>query len=211
MKKQQNRAGLRTLESYTINGSKVRLCDKSLADAPNDYAWKTDPELARLDAAPLLNISFIEYQLSYVSELCHPPLAKYQFAILTRDGEHIGNCAYYDISERAGEAELGLMIGNRNYWDKGYGIDAVTTLVSHIFSKTNLKRIYLKTLESNQRAQKCFKRCGFTPYGHRGSGRYSFVLMELQRTKWQKSKDKTDKTMVNLRGNNRPIAYPEKY
>ncbi len=175
-----------------INGSKIRLCDKSLANAPNDYAWKTDPELTRLDAAPLLTVSFTEYQLSYASELRHPPPAKCQFAIKTLDGKHIGNCACYDISESKGEAELGLMIGNRNYWDKGYGTDAVTTLVSHIFGKTTLKRIYLKTLESNQRAQKCFNKCGFTPYGRRGSDGYSFVLMELHRTKWQQSKERNN-------------------
>ena len=175
-----------------INGSKVRLCDKSLANAPNDYAWQTDPELARLDAAPLLNISFTEYLPRYASELRYPPPAKYQFAIETLDGKHIGNCIYYDISKSKGEAEVGLMIGNRNYWDKGYGTDATTTLVSHIFDKTTLKRIYLKTLESNQRAQKCFNKCGFTPYGHRVSGEYSFVLMELRRTKWQQSKDKNN-------------------
>ncbi len=175
-----------------INGSKIRLCDKNLTNALNDYAWKTDPELARLDAAPLLNISFIEYQLSYANELRYPPPTKCQFAILTLDGKHIGNCAYYDISKSKGEAELGLMIGNRDYWDKGYGTDAVTALVSHIFDKTDLKRIYLKTLESNQRAQKCFNKCGFTPYGHRVSGGYSFVLMELYRTKWQQSKDKNN-------------------
>ncbi len=168
-----------------INGNKVRLCDKSLANAANDYAWKTDPELARLDAAPLLNISFTEYLPGYVSELRYPPPAKHQFAVLTLDGKHIGNCIYYDINKGKGEAELGLMIGNRDYWGKGFGTDTVTTLVSHIFNKTNLKRIYLKTLESNQRAQKCFNKCGFTPYGHRSSGGPSFLLMELHRTKWQ--------------------------
>ena len=175
-----------------INGSKVRLCDKNLVNASNDYAWKTDPELAKLDATPLLNISFIEYLSSYASELRHPSLVKYQFAILTLDGKHIGNCIYYDVSKSKGEAELGLMIGNRNYWGKGYGTDTVTTLVSYIFGKTNLKRIYLKTLKSNQRAQKCFNKCGFTPYGRWTSGGYSFMLMELHRTKWQQNKDKSD-------------------
>ncbi len=173
-----------------ITGSKVKLCYKSLADAPNDYAWKTDKELAWLDASPTPTVSFAEYQLSYAQELHHPPPAKCQFAILTLDDKHIGNCAYYDIDRRNGEAEIGIIIGNRNYWSKGYGTDAVTLLVNHIFDKTDLKRIYLKTLESNQRAQKCFNKCGFTPYGRRGSGGYSFVLMELYRTKWQQSKDK---------------------
>ena len=41
-----------------IISSKVILRDKNLADAQDDYAWQTDPELAELDAAPLLAITF---------------------------------------------------------------------------------------------------------------------------------------------------------
>ncbi len=175
-----------------ITGAKVRLCDKNLANTPNDYAWKIDPELAQLDAAPPPTTSFPEYLKNYASELHHPPLAKCQFAILTPDGKHIGNCAYYDINERAGEAELGITIGNRNYWGKGYGSDTVITMVSHIFHKTNLKRIYLKTLESNQRAQKCFHKCGFSPYKRQVKAGSNFILMDLYRTKWQQNKDKSN-------------------
>jgi len=179
-----------------IIGSKVRLCDKRLADAPNDYTWKTDPELARLAAAPLLTTTFPRYLANYASELLHSPPASYQFALETLDGEHIGNCAYYDINETKGEAKLGIVIGNRDYWNKGYGTDAVATMVSHIFRKTNLKRIYLKTLDLNKRAQKCFKKCGFTPYGRRVSGGHSFVLMELHRQQWQEQQTKKFKTTL---------------
>ncbi|MEE9583650.1 MAG: N-acetyltransferase, partial [Dehalococcoidales bacterium] len=70
-----------------INSSKVRLCRKRLADAPNDYAWKTDPELTRLDAAPLLTVSFTEYLPSYAGELSSRQPAKHQFAIKTLDGK----------------------------------------------------------------------------------------------------------------------------
>jgi RimJ/RimL family protein N-acetyltransferase len=167
-----------------IAGSKVRLREKRLADAPDDYAWQTDPELAELDAAPLLTISFQQYLSEYARELRYPSLTRQRFAVETHDGKHIGNCSYYDINETKGEAELGIMIGDRNYWDNGYGTSTVTTLVNYIFRNTKLNRIYLKTLVSNIRAQKCFAKCGFTPYGHLKRDGYNFVLMELHRKQW---------------------------
>ena len=169
----------------TIIGNKVILRDKRLADARNDYTWQTDPELARLDAAPMLNTTFSQYLSDYASDLRFTLPTRHRFAIETLAGKHIGNCGYYDIDEAKGEAELGIMIGARDCWDKGYGADAVTTLVNDIFRKTNLKRIYLKTLDSNSRAQKCFQKCRFTPHGHLVRDGFSFVLMEIHRKQWE--------------------------
>ena len=112
----------------------------------NNYTWQTDPELVKLDAAPLLTITFPQYIAFYLSELRHPSQKRQAFAIETLEGEHIGNCSYYDINEKKGEAQLGIMIGNREYWNKGYGTETVTTLLSHIFNNTDFKRVYLKTL-----------------------------------------------------------------
>ena len=174
-----------------ITGSKVILRDKILADALDDYAWQADSELARLDAAPPLNMTFPRYLEDYVRKLHYSPSTGHPFAIETLDGKHIGNCVYFDIDERKSEAELGIIIGNHDYWDKGYGADTVTTLVNHIFRQTNLKRIYLKTLESNGRAQKCFQKCGFTPYEHLVRDGFSFVSMELHRKQWQEQQTET--------------------
>jgi RimJ/RimL family protein N-acetyltransferase len=168
-----------------ITGKKTRLRDKKLSDARNDYSWQTDPELARLDAAPLFAASFAQYLLDYTSELCYPTPNRHQFAVETSDGKHIGNCTYYDIDDTKGEAELGIVIGDRDCWDKGYGTDAVITLVNHIFRQTNIKRIRLKTLDWNQRAQKCFQNCGFVPCGHLQRDGHSFMLMELHRKQWE--------------------------
>jgi RimJ/RimL family protein N-acetyltransferase len=168
-----------------ITGTKIKIRNKRAADARNDYAWSHDPELAQLDAAPPLAAGFPQYLLDLASELRYPSPSSQRFAIETLDGKHIGNCSYYNINKTKGEAELGIMIGNRDYWDKGYGIDAVTTLVSYIFHHQKLKRIYLKTLASNARAQKCFKKCGFIPYGRLNRDGHSFVLMELHRNQWE--------------------------
>ena len=177
-----------------IIGGKVILRAKRLADARDDYAWQTDPELTQLDAAPLLAMTFSQYLSNYVGELRYPSSTRRRFAIETLDGKHIGNCGYYDISETKGEAELGIMIGNRDCWDKGYGVDAVNTLLNYIFRRTNLKRIYLKTLDSNTRAQRCFQKCGFISYGHLARDESSFVLMEIHRKQWEECQWKRNDT-----------------
>ena len=168
-----------------IIGRKVKLRQKKLSDARSDYKWQTDTELLRLDAMPALTASFPQYLQGYTSELRRPAPTRHIFAVETVGGEHIGNCVYYNVDEAKGEVELGIMIGNRDYWGDGYGVDAVTVLVNHIFRRTKIRRVYLKTLDWNQRAQKCFLKCSFTPCGHMVKGRYSFVLMELYRLQWE--------------------------
>lgn len=169
-----------------ISGEKVKLRGKRLADAADDYAWLNDAELAKLDAAPLPTTTFPQYLASYVSDLSYPPTIRHQFAIETREGKHIGNCTYYGIDNDKKEAELGIMIGDRDYWDQGYGSEAVAVLLEYVFEKTKLNRLYLKTLVTNKRAQKCFAKCGFIPYGNFKKDGYSFILMELHREDWEK-------------------------
>ncbi|MFC2069587.1 GNAT family N-acetyltransferase [Chloroflexota bacterium] len=160
--------------------------DKTTTDAWDDYAWETDPELARMDAAPVVSIPYSQYLSDYTEELLHPYMNNRRFAIDTPDGKHIGNCSYYNIDKFRGETELGIMIGDRDYWDKGYGVEVISSLVDHIFRWTNLDRIHLKTLDWNTRAQTCFNKCGFTPYGQLDRDGFTFVLMELQREQWER-------------------------
>ena len=164
-----------------IAGTRISLRDKKLSDARHDYDWQTDPELARLDATTPLAMSYTRYLLDYALELRAPSSQRRRLAIDTLGGQHIGNCSYYDIDLRRGEAQLGIMIGERGYWDKGYGTDAVTALLSYIFGETKLERIYLKTLNWNTRAQKCFQKCGFRKYGQMVNDGFNFLLMEVTR------------------------------
>jgi len=174
-------------------GTKVRLREKKLTDARNDYRWQTNLELVRLDAMPLLTISFPRYLLDYTAVLRNPTLKRHTFAIETLDGRHIGNCVYYNIDQEKGEAEIGIMIGERDCWDMGYGTDAVATLVDYIFHETGLQRICLKTLDWNRRAQRCFFKCGFTPCGELVKNGHHFMLMEQNQESWEKGR-------IRLRG-----------
>jgi RimJ/RimL family protein N-acetyltransferase len=182
--------GLKAHKEKYIPGKKTRLRSKKLSDARNDYKWQTDPELARLDAAPVLKVAFPVYLLDYIDAVHRPGKSRYPLAIETLDAKHIGNCTCYDIDERNLETQIGIMIGDREYWDKGYGTDVIITLTDHIFHHTPVKRLYLKTLDWNTRAQQCFRNCGFTEYLKDFRNGHHFLFMEINREQWQKSAEK---------------------
>ena len=168
-----------------FKGDKVVIRPKRLEDAPDDYAWRTDEELARLDATCPINMSFDEFLQFSREELGHSGPHSKRLAIDTLDGRHIGNCMYYDIDSRRGQTELGIMIGDRDYWDKGYGNDSVNLLLAHIFTTMPLNRVYLHTLNWNLRARRSFAKSGFQESKSvRRSGMY-FVLMEISRPDWE--------------------------
>lgn len=169
-----------------LRGSKVILRPKRLEDAATDYAWRCDPELARLDAAPVLRSSYYEFLLGYKEELAYRNVRSIRFAVDdAATGKHIGNAMIYEIDYERGEAELGIMIGDKAYWERGYGTEAVQVLLQYIFTQTALRRIYLETLDWNLRAQHSFAKCGFAPCGSLRREGQHFVLMELHRHQWE--------------------------
>jgi len=168
-----------------IKGKLVALRNKLAEDAELDYSWRVDPELAALDATTPLRMTYASFLRIAEDEIRYPVPWSKRFAIETLEGTMIGNCMYYDIDYARGQAEMGILIGDREYWNLGYGSDAVETLVTHIFTDTTLNRIYLHTLSWNIRAQKSFKKCGFVELGPVTKAGYDFIMMELVKESWQ--------------------------
>ena len=167
-----------------LEGARIVLRDKKFEDAENDYRWRSDPELARLDAAIPLTMSFERYLKLFEDQMKYPTPGSHHYSIETLDGLFIGNCMYYDMDTVNREAELGIVIGDRDYWSDGYGYDAVTTLLDHMFNARNLKRVYLHTLEWNGRAQKSFSKSGFNPVKPVRRMAHDFLLMDVLREDW---------------------------
>jgi hypothetical protein len=94
---------------------------------------------------------------------------------------------YYDLDSINKEAELGIVIGDREYWSNSYGYDAVTTLLSHMFTDLQLNRVYLHTLDWNERAQRCFSKSGFNPVRTVRRMSQDFILMEVLREDWMET------------------------
>lgn len=164
------------MQANRLQGQKVVLREKQLEDAERDYRWATDHELTRLDAAEPYPMPYSTYLMSYPNGIFDSE--KKQFAIESLDGIHIGNCTCYNIDRIHKEAEMGILVGDRDYWGKGYGADAVIILMKYIFEYLGMTRIFLHTLEWNIRAQECFKRCGFVPCGHIVRRGQEFIEME---------------------------------
>ena len=167
-----------------LKGGRVVLRDTRPGDAENDYRWRSDPELARLDAAIPLTMSFERYLKLFEDQMKYPTPGSHHYSIETLDGLFIGNCMYYDLDTGNREAELGIVIGDRDYWSDGYGYDSVTTLLDHMFNARDLKRVYLHTLEWNTRAQRSFSKSGFNPVKPVRRMAHDFILMDVLRDDW---------------------------
>jgi RimJ/RimL family protein N-acetyltransferase len=167
-----------TIEREVARGDLVVLREKRLGDAPDDYRWRTDGELARFDAARPFAATYHDYLALYRDELAYPSPYRRSLAIEDADGLHIGNAMYYNIDAIRREAEIGITIGEREFWSRGYGTDAVRTLVRHIFRATGFRRIYLKTLDWNVRAQRAFEKAGFRMCGRSRRAGNAFIIME---------------------------------
>ena len=183
-----------------MKGIQVILREKRTDDAEDDYAWRVDEELAKLDATRPLTMSFEDFKKYSREEIGFPSPRSRRFGVDTYEGLHIGNCMYYDIDLRNGETELGIMIGDRDYWSKGYGADSVDTLLAHIFTSTGLNRVYLHTLEWNYRAQRCFAKSGFREVKKVRRSGLDFLLMEIQREEWENRQNGTGDAQHTLGG-----------
>jgi RimJ/RimL family protein N-acetyltransferase len=111
------------------------------------------------------------------------------------DGKLIGMVALFRTDTTARTSELGIVIGERDYWGKGYGQDAIRTVVSYGFRHRNLQRVWLTVVETNDRALGAYKRCGFVEEGRLREHVWSdgahrdLVCMGLLREEWNTPAD----------------------
>ncbi|MBA31211.1 MAG: GNAT family N-acetyltransferase [Chloroflexi bacterium] len=168
-----------------IKGKFTQLRSKKIEDANNDYNWRLDNELSNLDATKPINLSYKEFLKYHKEDVKFPNLNSLRMAIDTLHGKHIGNCMFYDINTRTLQAEFGIMIGNKEYWNNGYGSDAMKNAVGYFFNNKNINHIYLHTLVDNIRAQKSFQKCGFKKIKNITKENSEFIYMEIWRKDWE--------------------------
>lgn len=81
------------------------------------------------------------------------------------DGRIIGTCALFNRDDIARTAELGITIGDKAYWGRGYGSEAIALLVGYGHEKLNLRRIWLRVHGRNERAIRAYAAAGFIEEG----------------------------------------------
>ena len=170
-------------------GQLIVLREKTLADAEQDYDWRRDPELATFDAARPYSGGLKDYISVFSDELRYPSRHRKAIAVEDYESRHIGNVMYYNVDFIRREAEIGVTIGLREYWARGYGTDLVRAFLGYLFDTLSLDRVYLKTLDWNLRAQRCFESVGFERYSTSRRGEYNFILMDIHRDALQNAAD----------------------
>lgn len=81
-------------------------------------------------------------------------------SILVRDS-HIGNIKLDSIDFKNRRATTGILIGNKDYWGKGIGTQAITLLVDYGFKNLNLKDIHLGVVSENKGAIRVYEKASF--------------------------------------------------
>lgn len=113
-----------------------------------------------------------------------------RFAI-EADGKYIGGCGLFHFDETARTCEMGIGIGDRQYWGRGYGRDAVRVLLDYAFRLRNLHKVWLSVNGTNERAIRSYRACGFVEEGRLrrhvwSDGSYiDLVYMGVLREEWE--------------------------
>jgi RimJ/RimL family protein N-acetyltransferase len=116
----------------------------------------------------------------------------YNFSIRTLvDDQLIGNVDLSGLDWVARTAWVGIGIGDRAYWGKGYGSDAMNQVLRFAFEALNLRRVNLDVFEYNPRAFQSYIKCGFKEEGRmrqwmqRGGERFDLIFMGILREEWE--------------------------
>ncbi len=149
------------------NKTGLRPFEDPLTDAEIEraYRWSRDADLLRWSGGTLTDLTLEEFRDQLRRERHRAPSERRAFFLVTRAGELIGRVGCFAIDDKKKQGELGILIGERAYWGKGFGRDAVTTMLRYLFETTTLERINLFTFSENLRAQRCFAACGFRSLG----------------------------------------------
>lgn len=174
-----------------IIGERVRLRGIERADLPHFVRWLNDPEV--------LQGILIHHPVSQAGEegwfenMIKRPVDEQVMGIEARvpspegDGnwQLIGSLGFVNIDWRNRAAGLGIIIGDKGFWNHGYGSDAVRLLCRHGFETLNMNRISLDVFETNPRAIRSYEKAGFVHEGrkrrdHFQDGRYIDTLVMSQ-------------------------------
>lgn len=162
-------------------GEKCYLSPYEAEYAPLFYQWLNDMEVVR-------NLQLFGMSINLASETqAMGDLGKgHNYLIVDKASDSvIGGLGLMDIDQAHGTAELGIVIGDKGYWGKGYGTEAMRLLAAYGFDYLNLGNIMLKVYSYNARAIKAYEKVGFKRIGARRGAlrlegkRHDIVYMDM--------------------------------
>jgi RimJ/RimL family protein N-acetyltransferase len=174
-----------------IYGERIRLRAVEREDVKKFFVWVNDPEVTRY-LSLYLPISTVDEE-HWFDSLSKRDQSEKPLAIEIRDGDGwrmIGNCGVFGIDLVSRFGELGIMIGEKDEWNKGYGMETMSLLLRHCFETLNLNRVYLHVYAENLRGKRAYEKAGFVEEGRLREavykrGKYDDVIvMSVLRSVW---------------------------
>jgi RimJ/RimL family protein N-acetyltransferase len=155
------------VDSAFLVGEQVSLAPLSHRHAPTLATWMNDP-LVRRNLRRFRPVS-LAGELYFLDGLAREP-GDTVLGISAREpglptGKLIGVCGLHGADPRHRCAELGICIGDRSAWGKGFGTEATRLLVRHGHEALRLHRIYLHVYEDNAPAIRVYEKVGFRREG----------------------------------------------
>ena len=149
---------------FMIAGEHVILRAFEREDAERCYRWMNDPNIVRT-LKSRYPIAF-QNEAEWLERAMHASPSERHFAIERKeDRSHIGNASIHEIDWVSRTGSFGLFIGEPTAWNRGFGGDAIRTLVRFAFEEMNLRKLRINVFEYNDRAKHVLEAQGFVEEG----------------------------------------------
>jgi RimJ/RimL family protein N-acetyltransferase len=153
-----------------IRGAIVNLTAIEASDVSNYHLWINDEETNQWRG--LHHPTNREEATKWIDARRENQADKLNLSIQTKDGRNIGFIGLQGVDSRSRRAELWIYIGDKEFWGKGIGEDAVRTLCKYAFEQMNLYRLWLECNPEFSQVTKCYEKVGFKQEGILRHGYY---------------------------------------
>ncbi|HUG33310.1 MAG TPA: GNAT family protein [Anaerolineales bacterium] len=177
-----------------FRGKLIRLAaDEPEALAKAEIRWQRDSEFLRLadnEAVHLTSEKKLRESFEKHLETGFKP-DRYSFTIRALEEDKPIGFLGLRLDLIHNDAMIGIGIGGREHWDKGYGTDAMKVCLRYAFTELNLHRVSLGLHEYNPRALRAYEKAGFKLEGKtrgdlaREGRRYDSFWMGILREEWK--------------------------
>lgn len=180
-----------SLHVNILQGEKVVLRPFEEGDMPYLLQWYNDYELNKLAGWSNNKVSASRLRYNMARSFGSDPL---NLMVDDMNGKPIGTIQLYDFNNQDKTCKLGIRIGDKDYWSRGYGGDAVNTIVEYAFDCLDIYRVDLRVYEYNERAARCYEKCGFKYEGRTRKSAfidgqyYDEILMGLLKSEFIKGR-----------------------
>ena len=145
-------------------GDRIYLSPRNTEDYEIFAEWLNDPQVADYIGRSG-QIMTNEGEKEFL-EKNNNPEATFSIIDINTD-KIIGSVGIEYINHLNRSGTLGIFIGDENYRNNGYGTEAIRLVLEYGFKYLNLKNINLDLVSANERAYRCYQKCGFKEYGRR--------------------------------------------